>query len=36
MNLWNIPAEIWYLAAEWIADIMNLTAEEASLKWRTP
>ena len=35
MNLRNVPGNCWFLAAQWIADIMNLTAEK-SLGWRTP
>ena len=35
MNLRNVDPEAWLLAAEWVADIMNHTAEK-SLGWRPP
>jgi hypothetical protein len=35
MNWRNIPANIWLLTGEWIADVMNHTAEK-SLQWRPP
>ena len=35
MNWRNVPPEIWLLCAEWVADVMNHTAER-SLGWRPP
>ena len=35
MNLRNVPAECWLLCTQWVADVMNHTAER-SLGWRTP
>jgi hypothetical protein len=32
---WQHPANIWLLTGEWIADVMNHTAEK-SLQWRPP
>jgi hypothetical protein len=34
-ELRNIPRNIWLLTGEWIADVMNHTAEK-SLQWRPP
>jgi len=34
-NWRNIPGEEWLLLSQWIADVMNMTAER-SLGWRTP
>ena len=35
MNYRNVPPEAWLLCAQWIADVMNHTAEK-SLGWRIP
>ena len=35
MNFRDVPAYAWLLCAEWIADVMNHTAEK-SLNWRPP
>ena len=35
MNYRNVPPEAWLLCSQWIADVMNHTAEK-SLGWRIP
>ena len=35
MNLKDVQPNCWFLCAQWVADVMNLTAEK-SLGWRTP
>jgi len=35
MNLRNVHPSLWLLCLQWVADVMNMTAEK-SLGWRTP
>ena len=35
MNLRGVDADCWFLAMQWVCDVMNHTAEK-SLKWRPP
>lgn len=35
MNFRNVPENAWFLCTEWVADVMNHTAEK-SLGWRPP
>ena len=35
MNRRNVPGKAWFLCLQWVADVMNRTAEE-SLGWRPP
>ena len=35
MNLRGVDADCWFLAMQWVCDVMNHAAEK-SLKWRPP